>query len=142
LVSDADEVYSVGWFLFPDDQGGANDWMRSFNLIRMRTSLITVGCVSGSCAQPIPVGNVLHPNGQYDIGSVEVIAADEFSYTFLALADHDLAAGGMVTFSMSEESFGDGADVYLTVRAAQASSGSGRPCRSLHRRLRRCSHGR
>jgi hypothetical protein len=62
------DVYSVGWYLFPDDHGGAEFWM---NKLQMKPNdyfpfrVDVEDCSQGNCSRPIAVGNVLHLFGQY-----------------------------------------------------------------------------
>jgi hypothetical protein len=87
------------------------------------------GCSRGSCKRPIAVGNVLllTPVSALlpttELGTVEVIYADETSFVFLGLDDHRLAAGGTITFRMHEREYADGSDVYITYTATKAISG-------------------
>ena len=119
LLGGQEFLYDKEFFLFPDDNGGARDWMA-----RMQQSpqsyfpftLKLAECAGGgtSCS-PMEVGNLLWLSGGFPdwLGHVRVIDVTDTSFSFLALEDHEAGRGGTITFSMFEREYADGSDVYL-----------------------------
>lgn len=121
-----EEKYSVGWYLFPNNHGGAKEWMAKMQAnpdVYFPFKMELADCSDGDCSKPLAEGNVLHLSGQYEIGSVDVIQVTSTSFTFLALSDHQLAAGGMIQFEIYEKPAGEEAEVYLSIRASNSTGG-------------------
>ncbi|MCO5313200.1 MAG: hypothetical protein M9952_09760 [Microthrixaceae bacterium] len=118
------EIYRHSWNLF---EGGTADAKAQESRIKSNPNdyfpfRVEVKTCATTCDPPISVGNVLYLTGSnYAPGYVQVIAATEYSFTFVALDDH-IARGGVVNFSFNIRSEGTKRFVYLEV-AAQAGSG-------------------
>jgi hypothetical protein len=118
------QVYEVSRPLFSNSNGCAVDWMSKLQGDPNSYFPFRVDCTTGNCSVPISAGNVLELSGQYEIGSVQVTSVDATSFTFLALENHALAAGGTVSFEMVDQMYSDGhVEVGLSVRATEATSG-------------------
>jgi RHS repeat-associated protein len=129
LLGGQEFLYDKEFFLFPDDNGGARDWMA-----RMQQSpqsyfpftLKLAQCAGGgrSCS-PMEVGNLLWLSGGSPdwLGHVRVIDVTDTSFSFLALEDHEAGRGGTITFSMFEREYADGSDVYLRMDATYDPNG-------------------
>ena len=124
-IGEQEHLYDKEFFLFPDDHGGAAFWMgrmqndpTPYFPFRLRVDSCATGGPVGTC-KPIQVGNVLHLSGGFPdlLGRVEVIDATATSFRFIALQDHEAGRFGTITFSMRDEQYGDGADVYLNIVA-------------------------
>ena len=124
-IGEQEHLYDKEFFLFPDDHGGAEFWMdrmqndpTPYFPFRLSVDTCATGGPVDSC-KPIQVGNVLLLSGGFPdlLGRVEVIDATSTSFRFIALEDHEAGRFGTITFSMREQHFDNGADVYLNIVA-------------------------